>query len=109
VQARQAGCNKIVDHVVPDIAARPAADDIGHNRAGITCRSQGGPMRTADFRLFAAQERGPQLHCARAQYERGCRGAPSAMPPAAMTGTLTASTICGSSENNPGCMPISQR
>ena len=31
---------------------------------------------------------------------------PSAIPPAARTGTLTASTTCGTSANVPGCSPI---
>src|SRR5215469_13346436 len=71
----QAGGGKFVDHVVPDVAAGSAADNVGHNRACVVSRSQRGAMCIAYVRFLAAQERGPQLHRARAEYESGSRRA----------------------------------
>jgi hypothetical protein len=68
--------------------------------------------------FLATKKGGADLHGAGAEHERRGRGTaanmnaaaevrPSATPSAAITGSRTASTTCGKSENSPGCMLMS--
>jgi hypothetical protein len=52
--------------------------------------------------FLATQKSGADLHSTGAEHERRAAVRPSATPPAATTGTRTASTTCGKSENSPG-------
>ena len=80
-------------------AGRPVKTLVSGGVAGVLAVSAAGDG--AGGRLGAEQVGRPDLHAGRAQ-RQGCRDAlASAMPPAAMTGTFTACTICGTSASVP--------
>jgi hypothetical protein len=69
----QAGCQKIVDQRVADIAARPAADHVGDDRAGIVRLGDGGAMGVTHIGFLAKKKGGADLHGAGAEHERSGR------------------------------------
>ena len=96
--------SELAHQAIDDAARRPAAEQIGERgvvrSVGRATRRDGSPTSWPRDR---ADTRSPPGRPPRRARARPRRRRASAMPPAAITGTRTARTTCGSSANVPAC------
>jgi len=74
-QRLEPGRDQILDEPVPHVTRRPAADQVGHERARIIRLGESGAMRVEHVGFLAAHEGGAQLHGAGAEHKRRRGGA----------------------------------
>src|SRR5262249_59293787 len=91
----------VAHQAVDEAARRTPGHQIGEHRAVVARRSERGPVRRRNLRLRTPEIGGADLHPAAPSAKAAAMPRASVMPPAAITGTLTASTTCGTSAKVP--------